>query len=106
MVQVAYALSNFPLELLPQGEFHLGGCGLPGSQGITDEQCDTPHRQHLLHPNQTASLNPWCRGRRRMVQRFEPGGEGEEGEGEGELDTMGFFIAKFRKTAHYADDFA
>ena len=32
--------------------------------------------------------------------------EGEEGEGEGELDTMGFFIAKFRKTAHYADDFA
>ena len=104
MVQVAYALSNFPLELLPQGEFHLGGCGLPGSQGLTDEQCDTPHRQHLLHPNQTASLNPWCRGRRRMVQRFEPGGEG--GEGEGELDTMGFFIAKFRKTAHYADDFA
>ena len=45
-------------------------------------------------------------GRRRMVQRFEPGGEGEEGEGEGELDTMGFFIAKFRKTAHYAGDFA
>ena len=40
MVQVAYALSNFPLELLPQGEFHLGGCGLPGSQGLTDEQCD------------------------------------------------------------------
>ena len=60
VVQVAYALSNFPLELLPQGEFHLGGCGLPGSQGLTDEQCDTPHRQHLLHPNQTASLNPWC----------------------------------------------
>ena len=39
-----------------------------------------------------------------MVQRFEPGGEG--GEGEGGLDTMGFFIAKFRKTARYADDFA
>ena len=39
-----------------------------------------------------------------MVQRFEPGGEG--GEGEGELDTMGFFIAKFRKTAQYADGFA
>ena len=38
MVQVAYALSNFPLELLPQGEFHLGGCGLPGSQGLTEEQ--------------------------------------------------------------------
>ena len=42
-----------------------------------------------------------------MVQRFEPGGEGGEGEGgRAGLDTMGFFIAKFRKTAHYADDFA
>ena len=38
VTQVAYALSNFPLELLPQGEFHLGGCGLPGSQGLTEEQ--------------------------------------------------------------------
>ena len=43
-----------------------------------------------------------------MVQRFEPGGTHSQETVEGRLglDTMGFFIAKFTKTASYSDDFA
>lgn len=67
-----FALEAFPqLELVPQ-EPHLGGPGLSGSITLPCGRV-----QWLLDPGQAA-----------LVQRFDPGGE---------LDTAGFFIAKFRK---------
>jgi 16S rRNA C967 or C1407 C5-methylase (RsmB/RsmF family) len=67
---VLFCLQNFPLELQPQGKFHIAEPGLP-IPGLSPESCAN-------------------------VQRFEPGSS---------LDTMGFFCAKFRKTASYDDDF-
>jgi 16S rRNA C967 or C1407 C5-methylase (RsmB/RsmF family) len=60
---VAYALRSLPLQLIP-AEPRIAPCGRAGC-GLTEEQ-------------------------RRMVQRFEPGGE---------LDTNGFFVAAFQKNA-------
>lgn len=67
---VLFCLQNFPLELQPQGKFHIAEPGLP-IPGLSPANCAN-------------------------VQRFEPGSS---------LDTMGFFCAKFRKTASYDDDF-
>ena len=73
---VAYALQEFPLQLLPQTPYlgevcdrvymnksNIAQPGLPGC-GLTEDQC-------------------------KLVQRFDPSAA---------LDTNGFFIAKFMKT--------
>ena len=69
----AFALKTFPLELVQQ-QPRLGGPGLTG--GCIHED---GYREEWLTAEQAA-----------LVQRFDPCGE---------LDTIGFFIAKFCKLA-------
>ncbi|POM77206.1 Nucleolar protein NOP2 [Phytophthora palmivora] len=61
---VHHALQNYPLELVSQGEAHIGDRGLAG-QGLNEHEAS-------------------------LVQRFDPSNAN--------LDTMGFFCAKFIKT--------
>lgn len=68
---VRYLLDKFPFMKLVKSDCHLGLSGLTGSISINEKS------YNLLHENEAP-----------LVQRFDPGGE---------LDTMGFFIAKFRR---------
>ena len=69
---VRYLLDKFPYMKLVQSEYNFGLPGLTGSVQVRGKSYD------LLHENEAP-----------LVQRFDPGGE---------LDTMGFFIAKFQRT--------
>ena len=68
---VRYILDTFPEMQLVKSKYHLGGPGLTGSATVGDST-------YSLLQKEEAD----------MVQRFDPGGD---------LDTMGFFIAKFEK---------
>ncbi|KAI8106699.1 hypothetical protein M9434_001353 [Picochlorum sp. BPE23] len=68
---VRYILDTFPEMQLVRSKYHLGGPGLTGSVTVGDST-------YSLLQKEEAD----------MVQRFDPGGD---------LDTMGFFIAKFKK---------
>ena len=75
---VRYVLDTYPFMELGKSDVHLGGPGLTGT--VTLPNRDGNNREcHLLTEEEA-----------KLVQRFDPGGE---------LDTMGFFVAKFKRTA-------